>query len=230
MTMIKVGQSNALSLQALSLQTSGRLAAIGLVLVGLIPAFAAEGDSFKRKQQAQEKARALAGELVSGVLDIQIRQLEENGLKSLPIYKDILSMKGNIHELMKADMEEIVVLLVKAQEGTQKERLENFNKARARIREVVVQLMAERQKLFRRMQIAKLSAQVRELINMQTKTQTQGRSHNEATRDLQARAGDLIAESLQPQRYSLAPLLDEVSAENLHAEVDFGPAEGGEVW
>ena len=40
----------------------------------------AEGDNIRRKAQAQERARALAGELVGSVLDIQMRQLEENGL------------------------------------------------------------------------------------------------------------------------------------------------------
>ena len=133
-----------------------------MVLCLLIAAAAAaDGDAFRRKQQAQEKARGLAGELVSAVLDIQLRQLEENGLKGLPIYRDIASMKGNIGELIKDEMEEIVQLLVEAQEGTQAERLAKFNAARGKIREVVVQLMAERQKLYRRMQIAKLAAEVR---------------------------------------------------------------------
>ena len=132
-------------------------------------ASAAEADAFRRKQQAQEKARGLAGELVAAVLDIQLRQLEENGLKGLPIYHDIASMKGNIGELMKDDMEAIVQLLVEAQEGTQAERLAKFNEARGKIREVVVQLMAERQKLYRRMQIAKLAAEVRQLIALETK-------------------------------------------------------------
>jgi len=130
----------------------------------------AEGDNIRRKAQAQEKARALAGELVGSVLEIQMRQLEENGLKGLPIYKDIASMKGNIGELMKEDMEKVVQILVAAQEGTQKDRLAKFNEARGIIREVVVKLMAERQKLYRRMQIAKLAAQVRELIAIETKT------------------------------------------------------------
>src|SRR5262245_1244678 len=152
------------------------VAALTWLVMGMMlaPAFAQQdaGDVYRRKQQAQEKARALAGELVNAVLDIQLRQLAENGLAQRSIYKDIASMKGSIGELMKDDMEVIVKLLVQAQEGSQQERLAKFNEARGRIREVVVQLMAERQKLFRRMQIAKLSAQVRELINMQTKTQT----------------------------------------------------------
>jgi hypothetical protein len=129
-------------------------------------------DVYRRKQQAQEKARALAVELIDAVLDVQLRQLEENGLKDRTIYKDIASMKGNIHALTKQEMEEIVQLLVQAQMGTQKDRLARFNQARAKIREVVVQLMAERQKLYRRMQIAKLAAQVRELIARQTRTRS----------------------------------------------------------
>src|SRR5687767_6016231 len=67
-------------------------------------AAAAETDAFRRKQQAQEKARALAGELVGAVLDIQLRQLEENGLQDRQIYKDIAAMKGNLGALMRADM------------------------------------------------------------------------------------------------------------------------------
>src|SRR5262245_38591027 len=149
------------------------VAALTWLVMGMMlaPAFAQQdaGDVYRRKQQAQEKARALAGELVNAVLDIQLRQLAENGLAQRSIYKDIASMKGSIGELMKDDMEVIVKLLVQAQEGSQQERLAKFNEARGRIREVVVQLMAERQKLYRRMQIAKLAAQVRELIAMETK-------------------------------------------------------------
>ena len=140
--------------------------ALGVLLSPIVSG--AEGDNIRRKAQAQEKARALAGELVASVLEIQMRQLDENGLKGLPIYKDIASMKGNIGELMKEDMEKVVQILVAAQEGTQKDRLAKFNEARGIIREVVVKLMAERQKLYRRMQIAKLAAQVRELIAIET--------------------------------------------------------------
>jgi len=64
-------------------------------------AAAAENDALRAKQQAQEKARAMAGELISAVLDIQLRQLEENGLASLPIYRDIASMKEHIGALTK---------------------------------------------------------------------------------------------------------------------------------
>ena len=54
--------------------------------------------------------------------------------------------------------------------------------------------------------------------------------YNEAAVELQVRDGYLIVERLRPQRYSLDQLLEDVSAENLHAEVDIGPARGGEIW
>jgi hypothetical protein len=55
----------------------------------------ADGDIGK-KQQAQQQARAQASELVSSVLELQLRQLEENGLKALPIYRDVAAMKNNL--------------------------------------------------------------------------------------------------------------------------------------
>src|SRR5205814_9933928 len=105
-------------------------------------ATAADTDLLRHKQQSQEKARALAGELVSAVLDIQLRQLEENGLKSLPIYRDIASMKLHLGTLARHEMDAIVQLLVEAQEGDQGQRLAKFNAARAKIRQVVVERMA----------------------------------------------------------------------------------------
>ena len=90
------------------------------LLLAAISALAARGvepDSLRSKQQAQEKAQALAGELVSAVLDILLRQLEENGLKSRPIYREIAAMKDNIGSLMQGDMELVIRLLAEAQEG-----------------------------------------------------------------------------------------------------------------
>ncbi|HEX5106499.1 MAG TPA: hypothetical protein VFV87_21920 [Pirellulaceae bacterium] len=171
-------------------------------------AAAADVDSLRSKQQAQEKARSLATELVSAVLDIQLRQLEENGLKSLPIYRDIASMKGNIGELAKDQMEEIVQLLVEAQEGTQAERLVKFNAARGKIREVVVQLMAERQKLYRRMQIAKLAAQVRELIVLETKAYNTTKSLPELKQDVR-------------EQLALATIEDQADVQKLYFQLVF---------
>src|SRR5205814_6490388 len=104
-------------------------------------AIAADADSLRHKQQAQEKARALASELILGVLDIQLRQLEENGLKSLPTYRDIASMKHHVGTIERQEMDAIIQLLVEAQEAAPDQRLAKFNAARAKIRQVVVDLM-----------------------------------------------------------------------------------------
>ncbi|MFM9069193.1 MAG: hypothetical protein ACKOUR_17965, partial [Planctomycetota bacterium] len=154
----------------------------------LLPTFtqtslAAEGggDSLRQKQQAQEKARQLARELVSSVLEVQLRQLKENGLDKQPVYRDIREMQGNVDAISKRQMEEVVQLLVKAQEGSQKERLANFNSARDRIRDVVVELMGERQKLHRRLRVARVQAQVEQLISLETKVLKSTRSLTEET-------------------------------------------------
>ena len=62
-----------------------------------------EPGELARKQKAQEKARALARELVGGVLEIQVRQLAENGLDKLPIHDEIADMKTNIAAVIDAD-------------------------------------------------------------------------------------------------------------------------------
>src|SRR5688572_22626682 len=177
-------------------------------------AAAADADAFRRKQQAQEKARALAGELVGAVLDIQLRQLEENGLQDRQIYKDIAAMKGNLGALMRADMEQIVQLLVKAQEGSQAERLAHFNEARGKIREVVVQLMAERRKLYRRMQVAKLAAEARQLIALETKAYNTTKGLPQRKQDERERLALTTIEDqadVQKLYYQLVAALDDVS-------------------
>src|SRR5262245_57503948 len=185
-----------------------RSAAGAVVLTALfaLSALAADGDSLRAKQLAQEKARAMAGELVSAVLDIQLRQLEENGLASLPIYRDIASMKEHLGTLMKDDMEAIVQLLVEAQEGSKDERLATFDAARERIRDVVVQLMAERQRLYRRMKLARLSADARQLIDLQTKT-------HDTTRSLPERRPD------QRERLALATIEDQADVRKLYYQL-----------
>ncbi|MCR9118809.1 MAG: hypothetical protein NXI22_17880, partial [bacterium] len=138
-------------------------------LLFAVPFLSAEEPTVLRsKQMAQEKARSLARELLSGVLDIQLRQLRENGMQGLPIYRDIESMRANIDDIAGEEMREVVELLVRAQEGEPEQRLAAFTEARGKIRGVVLSLMAERQKLYKRLQIARLAAQIRRLIDSET--------------------------------------------------------------
>ena len=144
-----------------------------LSLTSITASLAAQGveqADFQRRQQAQQRARVMTQELISGILDIQIRQLEENQLTSLPVYDDIKTMRANVDQLVENEMGSIVKLLAEAQSGTQSQRIEKFNLARDSIREVVLALMAERQRLYKRLQIARLAAQTREIIALQQKT------------------------------------------------------------
>lgn len=130
---------------------------------------AVDKDALRRKQDAQERAREMARQLVTGVLEIQLQQLEENGLKDLPLYREIAGMKKNIAALVEKEMEKAVELLVKAQRGSEAEREQNFKQARQMIREIVMRLSAERQNLLRRLKSAELSAQVKRLIDLESK-------------------------------------------------------------
>lgn len=149
-----------------------------LVLVVLVTTGAAgdDAESLHQRQKAQEQALSIAQDLVAAVLDTQLQQLDENGMKSLPIYRDIVAMRGNMTALSKQEMPAIVELLMAAQMGTATERQTRLNAAREKIREVVVQLVAERQRLYRRMQAAHLSAEARQLAEMLAKAREMTRA------------------------------------------------------
>ncbi|HEX4148844.1 MAG TPA: hypothetical protein VHY20_07645, partial [Pirellulales bacterium] len=78
----------------LILQTEPRIWLLVLVFCGFIadaaplrgePTAAVDVEILRRKQEYQQRARDLARELVSSILDIQLQQLSENGLEHLPL-------------------------------------------------------------------------------------------------------------------------------------------------
>jgi hypothetical protein len=138
----------------------------------LVPASAvrsADNASLRRRQDAQERAREMARQLVSGILEVQLQQLEENGLKELPLYREIAGMRRSIGALVDNEMERAVGLLVDAQRGSPQEREQAFKQARQMIREIVMRLSAERQNLMRRLKSAALSSQVKAVIDLESK-------------------------------------------------------------
>lgn len=132
------------------------------------PGNESEAATLRRKQDAQQKARLLTRELVSSILDVQLQQLKENGLEELPIYGEIQMMRKNINQLVDAEMQKVVDLLVKAQQGDKPQREQAFKDARVTIREVVMKLSIERQNLLRRLKTAEIVAHVRRLISLET--------------------------------------------------------------
>ncbi|HVW01743.1 MAG TPA: hypothetical protein VHB77_15435, partial [Planctomycetaceae bacterium] len=89
-------------------------AAAAIVVAAAFQASGVEVDSLRRKQDAQQRARAMTRELISSVLDIQLEQLEENGLQELPLYRDIQTMRTNIDTLVQGEMQKVVTILEEA--------------------------------------------------------------------------------------------------------------------
>ena len=110
----------------------------------------------------------MARDLVSGILDVQLKQLEQNGLQKLDLYRDIQTMRKHIDVLVDSEMRDVVELLVKAQQGDPAARAAQFTKARAKIRDIVTRLAIERRNLARRLRVAELTAQVKILIEKQS--------------------------------------------------------------
>lgn len=141
------------------------------------PALAAppaiDGAMLRRKQDDQQRARAMARDLLTSVLDVQLRQLEENGLTEISVYRDIKVMHSNIGNLVDTEMAQVVQQLADAQDLDPEERESSFIEARQTIRNIVIRLSAERQNLLRRLKSAELAEQVKRLIKHQTAVQEQ---------------------------------------------------------
>jgi hypothetical protein len=136
----------------------------------------AEPTPWQRKLQAQQQARAAAEALVAGVLEVQLKQLEENGLAGLPVYREIAEMKRHLSEIASQPMEQIATLLQQLAEVPAEEQPALTQAVREKVREVVAALMAQRQRIYRRLKVAHLAADVRQLLARQTKTQAATRA------------------------------------------------------
>ncbi len=130
---------------------------------------ALDPEAIRIRQQNQERARRIASDLMDGILRLQIKQLEVNRMQDMQIYKDIKTMRANIGEIVRTEMTQVVNLLVEAQEAkTKVEQEKKFLEARKLIRQIIVQLAVERQKLLRRLKTAEIAEQARRLIRLET--------------------------------------------------------------
>jgi len=127
-----------------------------------------EPPSLAQKQVAQERVRAMARQLIGGVLEIQLTQLKENGLTELPIYAEIGQMRTHLDELVDREMAGVVALFAKAEDAPAQKREGAFLEAHQKSRQIVVAMLIERQSLLRRLRIAEMAAQVLRLISLQS--------------------------------------------------------------
>ena len=148
--------------------------AVAFLLLATIPTTRADDRpagraTLQRQQDLQRQARAQTQTLVAKILDVQLQNLEENKLDHLPIYHDIKAMRGNLSALVDGEMQQVVELLLAAEGGNARERQKSTTEARRLIREIVSKLATERQQLLRRLKRAELAAQLRRLIDAQTR-------------------------------------------------------------
>lgn len=157
---------------AVALLGLGLLVGSGLMCVPEARAQVLEPEALQRKRVDQERARRMARELIVGVLEIQLRQLEENGLQELPIYREIGLMREHIGELIDTEMAQVVDKLAAAQRLPVADREAAFVDARQMIRAIIIRLTTERHQLLRRLKVAELAEQTRRLIRVQSAVQT----------------------------------------------------------
>ena len=83
----------------------------GLIVLASVTTLLAQerrSETLVRKQQAQQRIRMMARQLVGAVLDIQLQQLRENGLDAYEIYGDIQQMRGDLDKLIESEMPEVM--------------------------------------------------------------------------------------------------------------------------
>ena len=171
-----------------------------LLTVASVPESATAVDklALRRKQIDQQRARAMAQKLVSSAVDLQIHQLEDNGLTELPIYKEITSMRSSIGELVETEMADVVEILLDAQHlDSAADREAKFVAARSTIRQIVIRLAVERHNLLRRLRNAEIAEQIKRLINLETETMTVTKGLFEES---QTRREQLAVRAIEDQR------------------------------
>ncbi len=148
---------------------AGMMIALSCLLAPPLAGQTPQPDSLSRKQETQKRVRAMARELVAGILDVQLRQLEENELQATELYKDVRTMREHIDALLEAEMPRLVQLLGEVRSASEDQRGAKFVAARQKSREILVELLAQRQMVLRRLRMAEMAAQVRQLIQAETK-------------------------------------------------------------
>lgn len=142
------------------------LAQTSLVSVAATPSDAPQ-PSATQKQVVQERVRQMARQLIAGVLDVQMIQLKENGLQSLPLFAELASMRRRLDELVDRDMSAVAALLSQAEAAPAEKRDAAFLEAHRKSRAVVVAMLVERQNVLRRLRIAEIADQARRAIAAQ---------------------------------------------------------------
>ena len=153
-----------------------------------VPAWARETDrAASLHQRLQQRAREQTRALVSSVLDLQLRQLSENGLEGIDLYRDVRDMRRHLNGLVESEMGRVIRLFVDAERSRGQEQDKLWNDARRLVHDIVIRLSLERGTLLRRLQAAEMGAEVERLIRRQAQLATS----TESLERLEAQAREL---------------------------------------
>lgn len=182
-----------------------------------------DADALRREQAAQARAAQIARDLIRTTLDVQVRQLEDNRLAGdNPLYQEVIRMRSSIDGLMAGEMRSVVDLIERARTAEGPAREAAFNEARGQVREIVGRLSEERARLRRRLRLARLSADARQVLQLQVAVHdaTRGLVELQDPRRLEAAALRTIEDQRNVQLLflKLADVLAEVA--------DWGPPSG----
>ena len=118
----------------------------------------------------QQRARDLTSDLLAILVDTQMLQLEDNRLTDLPLYEDLKTMRSRMQELARSKMPDVIELLVQADAADPKDRKEIMNTVHLRMRQVLRDLLRERERLRLRRQQAELIERIGEIVLKQRST------------------------------------------------------------
>ena len=119
------------------------------------------------QRSQQQRARRLLRELLTQVLDARLRQLEENAMTALPLYNDLAAMRRRSDELIRKEMTDAVALLDQAASAHTAAGTQAFRAAQEKMHQILLRLLAERERLRVRRKQAELIDRLRVVIARQ---------------------------------------------------------------
>ena len=165
--------------------------------LGAVVSLRADETGIAQRRRTQQATVEIARGLIGQVLDVQLLQFSENGLQSLPVFTDIRDMRSNLDQVADKDMRNVIDLLTKAQLAVDADRSDYLERARGEAHNVAAVLMSERERLRKRLQVAHLHAQLRQLIGKQSAVRETTRTLQEIPRQQRDMA---TLEALEDQR------------------------------
>ncbi|MFL2871283.1 MAG: hypothetical protein ACJZ8O_11125 [Pirellulaceae bacterium] len=118
----------------------------------------------------QQRAKDLTADLLKVLVDTQLEQLEDNQLTDIPLYQDLTSMRGRLGDLAMQKMPVVIDLLMQADVAKPNERQDLMKSVHVKMKDVLLDLLREREKLRLRRQHAELIERITEVVVKQTDT------------------------------------------------------------